>query len=89
VRGHIAHWLAPFFGDRALDAIRAEDVADLVTLMRAGNRPGGLRRTKPLSPKSDAQRDRHAQRDVRLRRSAGAGRPTNPCEGVELPPVDP
>lgn len=52
VRGHFEHWLDPFLGDRSLDAIRAEDVADLVALMRAGQRPGGLARTKPLSPKT-------------------------------------
>jgi integrase len=52
VRGHIRHWLAPFFAGRTLDAVRREDVVDLVKLMRAGKRPGGLRRSKPLAPKT-------------------------------------
>ena len=36
VRGHIAHWLKPLLGDRQVDAVRREDVRDLVSLMRAG-----------------------------------------------------
>jgi integrase len=86
VRAHVEHWLVPFFGDRSLDAIRAEDVNDLVTLMLAGRRPGALRRDKPLSPKTvrnaigtlnamyaHAQRKRWAT--------------TNPVREVELPAV--
>jgi len=52
VSGHLAHWHSPFFGARAIDAIRAEDIADLVALMRRGDRPGGLKRMKPLSAKT-------------------------------------
>ena len=33
-------WLDPFFGDRDLRRVRAEDVRDLVRLMESGNRPG-------------------------------------------------
>lgn len=88
VRGHIAHWLGPFFGDRTMDRIRGEDVDDLMALMRAGQRPGGLNRNKPLSPKSIrnvvgtlnalygfAQRKRWAS--------------ANPVKEIDLPAVPP
>ena len=52
VKGHLEHWHSPFFADRSIDSIRPEDVSDLMSLMRAGHRPGGLKRTKPLSPKT-------------------------------------
>ena len=38
-------------GKRDTD-LRAEDVADLMALMRPGSRPDGLKRTKPRSPKT-------------------------------------
>jgi integrase len=52
VRGHLKHWHEPFFADRAIDAIRAEDITDLIALMRKGERPSGIRRAKPLSAKT-------------------------------------
>jgi integrase len=52
VRGHLTHWHEPFFATKTLDKIRPEDVEDLMVLMRKGERPGGLRREKPLSPKT-------------------------------------
>jgi integrase len=52
VNGHLKHWHVPFFADRGIDSIRAADVADLIALMREGKRPGGLNRSKPLSPKT-------------------------------------
>lgn len=52
VDGHLKHWILPFFTGRSLDAVTPDDVVDLVSLMQAGDRPGGLRRTKPLSPKT-------------------------------------
>jgi integrase len=33
-------WLEPFFGDRDLRRVRAEDVSQLVTMMEEGKRPG-------------------------------------------------
>src|SRR5207249_1284705 len=33
VRGHLDHWHVPFFADKALDAIRPEDIADLIAVM--------------------------------------------------------
>jgi integrase len=33
-------WLEPFFGERDLRRIRAEDVQDLIAMMEKGNRPG-------------------------------------------------
>jgi integrase len=33
-------WLEPFFGDRDLNRVRADDVRDLVRLMETGRRPG-------------------------------------------------
>lgn len=52
VGGHLKIWIVPFFASRSLGAIRSEDMADLVALMRDGRRPGGSSRTKPLSPKT-------------------------------------
>jgi len=74
VTGHLAHWHSPFFGGRAIDAMRAEDAADLVALMRRGDRPGGLKRTKAAVAEDDPQRDWHPQRSVPLCSSAQMGR---------------
>ena len=47
-------WLLPALGDRALDAIRGEDVEDLMARMEAGDRPGRRAgtRSKPCGPKT-------------------------------------
>jgi hypothetical protein len=46
-------WLLPTLGDKALDAIRCEDVEDLMARMEAGDRPDRPRaRSKPCGPKS-------------------------------------
>ena len=47
-------WLLPALGDRALDAIRGEDVEDLMVRMEAGDRPGrrGDKRSKHCGPKT-------------------------------------
>lgn len=86
VRGHFEHWFVPYLGGRALDAIRPEDIQDLMAMMRRGERPGELTRTKPLAPKTIrntigtlnalyrfAQRKRWATR--------------NPVEELDLPVV--
>ena len=88
VRGHLDHWLAPFFAGRSLDAIRPEDIADLVALMRAGQRPGGLRRTKPLAPKTirNAIGTLSALYAYAQRRGWATA---NPVSDVELPRVAP
>lgn len=52
VRGHLEHWHRPFFAGRTLEAVQPEDVESLIRLMQAGQRPGGLARTKPLSAKT-------------------------------------
>jgi integrase len=87
VRGHVAHWHGPFFGARALDTIRTEDIADLMELMRRGDRPGGLRRTKPLSPKTtrNAIGTLNALFRFAQRRRWVA---INPVGEVDLPPAE-
>jgi integrase len=47
-------WLLPTFGDQAMDAIRGEDVEDLMARMEAGDRPGlrGTQRRKSCGPKT-------------------------------------
>ena len=47
-------WLLPTLGDRALDAIRGEDVEDLMARMEAGDRPDRREgtRSKPCGPKT-------------------------------------
>lgn len=52
VRSILDRWLIPFFGDKAIDAIRQEDVADLMRLMEAGRRPTQPTRGKPCGPKT-------------------------------------
>lgn len=87
VRGHVKHWHAPYFSGRSLDAIKAEDVAELVRLMRAGDRPGGLTRTKPLTPKSirNAVGTLSAMLGYAVRKRWSSA---NPVDEVELPAVD-
>ncbi|HEY2984163.1 MAG TPA: site-specific integrase, partial [Jatrophihabitantaceae bacterium] len=86
VRGHLDHWHAPFFADKALDAIRPDDVADLVALMRAGQRPSGIARSKPLSPKTvrNAVGTLNALYRFALRRGWAT---RNPVATVDLPDV--
>ena len=70
--------LAPFFRDRALDAIRAEDVLDLVATLEG----------KGLSPKSI--RNSVATLSAVLNYARAPQRAwvaTNPCEGLELPAI--
>lgn len=88
MQGHLTHWHAPFFARRSLDAIRPEDIADLIRSMQAGSRPGGLRRTKPLSPKTI----RNAMGTLsalyaHAQKRGWASR--NPVADVELPAVAP
>jgi integrase len=86
VRGHLAHWLEPFFAGRTLDQIRLEDVADLVAVMQTGRRPGGLSRTKPLSPKTI--RNTIGTLNALYRFAARKGwAATNPIAQLELPAV--
>jgi site-specific recombinase XerD len=52
VRGHVKHWIVPFLGDKPIDKLNVDDVRELVLRMKAGRRPGKLKREKPLAPKS-------------------------------------
>lgn len=52
VESILARWLVPFFGDRSIGTIRAEDVVDLIRLMETGKRPTQPRRLKPCGPKT-------------------------------------
>ena len=52
VRSILDRWIVPFFGERAIDSIKAEDVVDLIALMEEGKRPTQPRRTKPCSSKT-------------------------------------
>jgi len=76
VRGHLTHWHSPFFAERSLQAITAEDIADLISLMHAGER-----RAESLAP-SSCRRRRSARSSARStrcltsQRSAGGRRVT-------------
>ena len=70
--------LAPFFGSRALDAIKPEDVLDLVAVLEA----------KDLAPKTI--RNIVATLSALFKFAKAPQRrwaTANPCEGVELPAV--
>jgi integrase len=84
VRGHIEHWHRPFFAGKALEAVRVEDVESLIRLMQAGQRPGGLPRTKPLSAKTirNAIGTLNALYNHAMRRRWAT---SNPVLEVELP----
>jgi integrase len=89
VRCALTNWLVPLWGDRALDRVKAEDVADLIRMMEEGRRPrDGARRVKPVGPKSIRNYVGTLSALYRFamhprRRWAGA----NPCDGVDLPAV--
>jgi integrase len=84
VRGHLTHWHAPFFAERSLQAINAEDVADLIALMHSGRRPSGIRRYKALSPATirKVASTLHALYDFSIKRGWAS---SNPVDSVELP----
>ena len=81
-------WLLPALGDRTLDAIRGEDVEDLMARMAAGDRPGRPG-SKPCGPKTirnyigTLSAVYHFAMHSR-RRWATA----NPCDDVDLPEID-
>lgn len=83
------NWLVPWFGDRALDRIKAEDVDDLVRAMEAGNRPTRSSRTRPVGPKSIRNYIGTLSALFRFamhpRRRWAA---TNPCDAIELPQAE-
>jgi hypothetical protein len=88
VRGHLEHWHEPFFAGKTLDAIRPEDLADLIALMRDGQRPGGLNRAKPLLPKTI--RNVIGTLNTRYRHAIRHGwAVANPVAAVDLPAVAP
>ena len=79
VESEVRVHLAPFFGDRALDAIDADDVADLISALEVkGLAPKSVRNIvgtlSALFNFAKAPRRRWAT--------------SNPCEGAELPGVD-
>ena len=86
VRGHLTHWHGPFFGERSLQTIRSEDVADLIALMHAGQRPSGIRRSKRLSPASIRKvvSTLHALFGFAVKRGWAS---SNPVDSIELPEV--
>jgi integrase len=49
VESTLSNWLVPHFGERAIDAIKPEDVVDLMRRMESGGAGG---RAKPVGPKS-------------------------------------
>jgi hypothetical protein len=81
-------WLLPAFRDRTLDAIRGDDVEDLMSRMEAGDRPGRPG-SKPCGPKTirnyvgTLSAIYHFAMHSR-RRWATA----NPCEDVDLPALE-
>jgi integrase len=78
VESEVRVHLSPFFGSRALDAIRPADVADLVTVLER----------KGLSPKSIRNVIGTLSALFNFARSPQRGWATvNPCEGLELPAV--
>jgi integrase len=83
-------WLLPTFGDRTLDAIRGEDVEDLMARMEAGDRPSRSgRRSKPCGPKTIRNYVGTLSAIYRFamhsrRRWAAA----NPCDDVDLPELE-
>jgi integrase len=86
VRGHLTHWHGPFFAERSLQAITAEDIADLIALMHAGQRPSGISRSKQLSPASIRKivSTLHALFDFATKRGWAS---RNPVDSIELPEV--
>jgi len=86
VRGHLTHWHSPFFAERSLQAITAEDIADLISLMHAGERPSGITRSKQLSPASIRKivSTLHALFDFATKRGWAS---RNPVDSIELPEV--
>jgi integrase len=83
-------WLLPALGDKALDAIRGEDVVDLMVRMEAGDRPDRPgKRSKPCGPKTIRNYigTLSAIYHVGMHsRRAWASR--NPCDDVDLPEVE-
>ena len=84
-------WLAAVLGDRALDAIRGEDVEDLMRMMEAGAGPAGARAAR----KPAAARRRSATTSARSSAIYGFAMHArrrwatrNPCDDVELPAVE-
>jgi len=78
VESEVRVHLAPFFGTRALDAIRPADVADLVTALER----------KGLAPKSIRNVIGTLSAPFNFARSPQRGwAKSNPCEGLELPMV--
>jgi integrase len=82
-------WLLPAFGDKAMDAIRSEDVEDLMARMEAGHRPGDLRRMKPCGPKTIRNYITTLSAIYRVGMHGRRGWATrNPCDDVDLPEVE-
>jgi len=84
-------WLLPALGDRAMDAVRGEDVEDLVARMETGDRPGrrGATRAKPCGPKTI--RNYMGTLSAIYRYALHPRRRwahTNPVDDLDLPRVD-
>jgi hypothetical protein len=83
-------WLLPSLGDKALDAVRGEDVEDFMARMEAGDRPDRPgAQSKPCGPKTIRNYIgtlsaiyRYAMHSRRRWASA------NPCDDVDLPEVE-
>jgi integrase len=82
-------WWLPLYGERTLDAIRAEDVESAIVMMEAGRRPGAVKRTRSCGPKTIVNyvgilgAVYHYAQHTRRRWAAA-----NPCDDVDLPELE-
>lgn len=88
VRGHMRHWLRPYFHAVSVEAIERDHVKALVVLMLAGTRPSGLGRDKPLTAKSIQNVIGNLSAMLRWAQREGWRR-GNPAEGLDLPTAQP
>ena len=84
VRGHLRHWLRPYFAATPVEAIERDQVKALVLLMLDGERPSGIDRDKPLTPKSIQNVIGNLSAMLRWAEREG-WRLGNPAEGLDLP----
>ncbi len=84
-------WLLPTLGDRALDAIRGEDVEDLMARMEAGDRPGRREGTRSRTCGPKTIRNYMGTLSAIYRFAIHPRRrwaTTNPVDDVDLPDVE-